>query len=297
MKLLQFILALICLLVAAGMVGCSPKAEAPNPPSQGSQGLVEKLTIEELTARADSISVGKVTNIACYQEDGGNIYTQVTLSVEQTIKGETEDEVVIRVAGGEVDGQTLWVEDAPNFQLAERAVFFLEEREGIFSVVGGFQGKFAIDINNMVSGKLPLSQFSEQLEEFGEQLAEIYQQKQALTPAQRKIDSSIIQVIQHVKNRLSALAEGEKPRLRNLSTALLKIDDVGNIEVKLNVTSLSDEQFQELEALGMQIGLTLPEYGVIEGSLPYDQVEAAAGLDFVVRVGTPGYPRHNQSID
>ena len=129
--------------------------------------------------------------------------------------------------------------------------------------------------------------------ELAEQLAEIYQQKQALTPAQRKIDSSIIQVIQHVKNRLSALAEGEKPRLRNLSTALLKIDDVGNIEVKLNVTSLSDEQFQELEALGMQIGLTLPEYGIIEGSLPHHQVEAVAGLDFVVNVGTPGYPVHN----
>ena len=30
-----------------------------------------------------------------------------------------------------------------------------------------------------------------------------------------------------------------------------------------------------------------------EGSLPYYQVEAVAGLDFVVGVGTPGYPWHN----
>lgn len=62
-----------------------------------------------------------------------------------------------------MDGEWLWVEDAPNFQLGERVVVFLEESEGVFSVVGGFQGKFSIDKNNMVSGNLPLSQFIEQL--------------------------------------------------------------------------------------------------------------------------------------
>ena len=130
--------------------------------------------------------------------------------------------------------------------------------------------------------------------ELAAQLAEIYQQKQALTPAQRKIDWCILQVIRKAEERISALPEGETPRLRDLSTALLKIDDVGNIEVKLTVTSLTDERLEQLEALEMQIGLTLPEYGVIEGSLPYDQVEAVAGLDFVARVGTPGYPWHNE---
>ena len=110
----------------------------------------------------------------------------------------------------------------------------------------------------MVGGKLPLSQFSEQLEE-----------------------------------RVSSAHSGETPKLRDLSTPLLKIDGAGNIEVKLTVTSLSDQQLEQLEDLGMNIRLTLPKYGVIEGSLPHDQVEAVAGLDFVVNVGTPGYPLHN----
>jgi hypothetical protein len=124
---------------------------------------VEKLTVEELTARADAILVGEVTDGSCYQEDEGNIYTQVTLSVEQTIKGETKEAVSVRVPGGELNGQTLWVEDAPSFQAGERAVVFLEEREGILTVVGGFQGKFTIDNNNMVSGNMPLTEFIDQI--------------------------------------------------------------------------------------------------------------------------------------
>jgi len=62
-----------------------------------------------------------------------------------------------------LNGQTLWVEDAPSFQLGERAVLFLEESEGIFSVVGSFQGKFTIDKNNMISGNMSLAEFVDQI--------------------------------------------------------------------------------------------------------------------------------------
>jgi len=158
----------------------------------------------------------------------------------------------------------------------------------------------------MVAAMLPLGSFSSQSQalaqdseyeslspEFAEQLAEIYQQKQALTPVQRKIDWHILQVVREVEQRIAAAQFGETPKFRDLSTPLLKIDDGGNIEVKLNVTSLADEQLEQLQDLGMNIGITLPKYGVIEGSLPYDQVEAVAGLDFVVNVGTPGHPLYN----
>ena len=154
---------LICLLVVLGMAGCSPGPQAPSLPRQSAAGIVEKLTVEQLAARADSILVGKVTNIACYQEDKGNIYTLVTLSMEQTIKGETKEAVNVRIPGGELNRQAMWVEDAPSFQLGERVVIFLEEREGIFNVVGGFQGKFSIDKNNMVSGNMPLTEFINQI--------------------------------------------------------------------------------------------------------------------------------------
>ena len=150
---------------ALGTVGCGLEAETPNQPSRSSWGLVEKLTIDELAVRADSILIGEVTDSTYYQEGEGNIYTQVTLSVEQTIKGETEEEVVIRVAGGEVDGQTLWVEDAPSFQSGERAVVFLNKGGASFAVVGGFQGKFTIDKNNMVSGNMSLTEFIDRIKD------------------------------------------------------------------------------------------------------------------------------------
>lgn len=146
---------LICLLVVSGIVGCTP-SEPERTPGQ--------LTLEYLAAKADSILVGGVNNVTYYQEGEGNIYTQVTLSAEQTIKGETGGEVVIRVPGGKVDGLEMVVTGTPSFQLGERVVVFLDkEAEGIFTVVGGFQGKFTID-NNMVGDK-PLTEFIDQIED------------------------------------------------------------------------------------------------------------------------------------
>jgi len=142
----------------AKAVQSSPGDGQPVPES-----IVEKLTLDELTVKADSILVAKVTDIACYQEGEGRIYTLITLEVEQTIKGAVQEKAMIKVPGGEVDGLGLWVEDVPEFQLGERAVVFLEESGGIFSVVGGFQGKFGIDKNNMVSGDMPLSVFIDQI--------------------------------------------------------------------------------------------------------------------------------------
>jgi hypothetical protein len=156
MKLSRFKFILICLLVASGIVACGPSAQ--------SERLTGQLTLEYLAAKADSILVGEVNNVTYYQEGEGNIYTQVTLSAEQTIKGETEGEVVIMVPGGKVDGLVLMVTDTASFQLGERGVVFLDqEAEGIFTVVGGFQGKFIID-NNMVGDK-PLTEFIDQIED------------------------------------------------------------------------------------------------------------------------------------
>ncbi len=153
----------ICLLMLVGTLSCGPKPANPPIVSQSSGGIVEKLTIDDLALRADSILVGEVTDITCSEENAGNIFTIVTFSVEQRIKGETEGQASIRVPGGEVDGRTLEVENAPSFQLGERAVVFLNKCEDVFTVVGGFQGQFAIDKNNMVGGSVSLTEFTNQI--------------------------------------------------------------------------------------------------------------------------------------
>jgi len=153
----------LCILAVGAMViSCVSPMPPETPPSSG-HGLIEQLTLDELTARADSIVVGEVTDIACHEENKGNIYTLITLSVEQTVKGKSEGEVMIKVPGGEVGGNRLIVEDTPSFQLGERVMVFLKKGEDDkFSVVGGFQGKFSIDENNMV-GDAPLDQFIDQV--------------------------------------------------------------------------------------------------------------------------------------
>ena len=163
MKLARPICTILCLLLVTGIIGCGPNPQTPTPLSQSSAGLVVKLSIEEMTTMAQSILVGNVTHIANYQGDKGYIYTQITLSVEQTIKGETRGGVIITVPGGEVNGHKMLVEDAPSFQLGERAMVFLEEPDGTFVVVGGFQGKYTIDKNNMVGGTTSLAEFIQQL--------------------------------------------------------------------------------------------------------------------------------------
>ena len=125
------------------------------------------------------------------------------------------------------------------------------------------------------------------------QLAEIRQQKETLAPTQRKIDSNIIRLVREIEKRISATPPGYAPGLRDLSTGMLKLDNAGEIEVRLTVDNVTEYHLEQLKALGMDINIILPKYGVVEGSLPYHKVEAVAGLDFVLCVGMPGYPIHN----
>ena len=122
------------------------------------------------------------------------------------------------------------------------------------------------------------------------QISEIILQKQSLTPTQQKIDWNLLQTIQEINEQASNSPVEDSIIFRNFSTSMLKINNEGVIEVKLTVSdNISDEQINQLKNLGMDIQITLPEYGIVEGSLPYDAVETVAGLDFVKHVGTPGY--------
>jgi len=121
--------------------------------------LVEQLDLDQLTAKADCILVGEVVAINSHQEAEKGIYTQVTISVDQSIKGQPGEEVVLRLPGGEVDGRWLWVEDVPDFRLGERTVVFLEEVETTFSVCGWYQGKFTVQDGLVVERGQSLTSF------------------------------------------------------------------------------------------------------------------------------------------
>jgi len=107
--------------------------------TENGYALVVRMSLEDLSREASSIVIGEVTDAQSFWEDG-NIYTNVTISVEQYVKGAGGKQVTIKVLGGTVGDITQWVSDAPIFQIGERTLLFLRNDQ----VVGWHQGKFAI---------------------------------------------------------------------------------------------------------------------------------------------------------
>ncbi|MBI2859725.1 MAG: S8 family serine peptidase [Chloroflexi bacterium] len=122
-----------------------------------------------------------------------------------------------------------------------------------------------------------------------EQIAKIVKEKRALTGTQKKIDHKIREVAGIARERVAKLRSGENPDLKGLSSRILNINDAGDIQVTLKVKSQTPQQIAQLQSLGMNVRVNLPKFGLVEGSLPYSQVEAVAGLDFVKGVRPPGH--------
>ena len=51
-----------------------------------SRGLMIKIPYEQLWDEADTVALGSVTGITVHKEDGGMIYSVVTISVERCYK-------------------------------------------------------------------------------------------------------------------------------------------------------------------------------------------------------------------
>lgn len=133
-----------------------------------SSGLVEKLTIQDLTLRADNIVVGTVTDIRSqWDAEHRHIYTLVTISIENRIKGNLQrEELTITVPGGKVEGIREWVSDTPHFEISERAVLFLRGYEAnTFEVLGCFQGKYSIQNDIITEKQIPLTEFLSKITE------------------------------------------------------------------------------------------------------------------------------------
>ncbi len=110
--------------------------------------LMIKLSTEDLTEKAENIIVGKVVRKECrYDEEGKRIYTYVTISVEEDIKGKSEaKEITIKHLGGEMDDIVMWVSDSPSFKENEEVLLFLKKgkKPEVKEIIGRAQGKFRV---------------------------------------------------------------------------------------------------------------------------------------------------------
>jgi len=131
--------------------------------------LVLKKELNELAKEAEIILVGTVKDIRSeWNREETLIYTYVTISVEDYLKGSTgSNEVVVRTFGGKVGVVSLFVEDTPNFEKGEKVILFLYQREtGDWEVYGCFQGKYRIEEGRVVENGLQVADFINQIKGF-----------------------------------------------------------------------------------------------------------------------------------
>ena len=102
--------------------------------------LMRKLMLSELAGNAEVIVTGKVVEKECmWNEKKTIIYTYVTISVDEYVKGEGEKEVVVRHLGGEVGRKGLIVGNMPRFREGEEVLVFLRDAEQALPLQVGVQ--------------------------------------------------------------------------------------------------------------------------------------------------------------
>jgi hypothetical protein len=109
--------------------------------------MVVPLDLDALVDQAERISLARVVSqTARFTADRNAIFTEVTLVVEQPLKGggKAGDRVVVRREGGEVEGIGMRVVGAASFTPGEQVLVFLERRAGALWTVGMAQGKLHV---------------------------------------------------------------------------------------------------------------------------------------------------------
>ena len=103
---------------------------------------VIEMSLEQLTLTASIIVVGKVRTV---ERTAGGIKTRVTLAVEDSLKGEVGQTVIITQPGGTGGKVEMAVPEAATFERGEEVVVFLWTRSnGEHTVLGLFQGKLPV---------------------------------------------------------------------------------------------------------------------------------------------------------
>jgi hypothetical protein len=126
-------------------------------PALASATMVVPLDLDALTDQAHHVVLARVeSQRSRFTSDRRAIYTEVTLTVLQSVKGPAREgeRIVVRREGGVVDGLGMRVSGAAVFTDGEEVLVFLEPRGEALWTVGMAQGKMhvhAVDGHRMVS--------------------------------------------------------------------------------------------------------------------------------------------------
>ena len=127
------------------------------PPS--AESLVIKKDLGTLAGEADVIVRGNVTELKSRWEEG-KIFTYVTVSPQDWLKGKRKGELTIKVPGGVVGDIACYVTDSPAFKKGEKLFLFLRATDSCFEVAGCHQGKYTIKGNQVGDTGLSVDNFA-----------------------------------------------------------------------------------------------------------------------------------------
>jgi hypothetical protein len=109
--------------------------------------VVVPMADEVLTEQADAIVIGRVATLESHWDSRtGQIFTHITLSVEEVLKGDvSEGPLTLKQPGGSVGDLHSWIDGSPEFTQGEKVLVFLTvDAEGAFRVAQLYQGKFSV---------------------------------------------------------------------------------------------------------------------------------------------------------
>jgi hypothetical protein len=130
----KLLLAGVILLLAVGTAGAT---------------TLLKMSFGDLARESDRIVVGTVTGIEGEWDPTLNfIRSNVTLDVEQSLRGQSPDTIVLRNPGGYVGGMAQTAQGVAEFEVGERVVVFLTTwADGTPKVLGYVQGKSRVVVD------------------------------------------------------------------------------------------------------------------------------------------------------
>ncbi len=130
----------------------------------------EALRLENLVIEADLILTGTVMGIDSYwNAEATFIFTDISLSVENVIKGETSFQAItVVVKGGHVGDKILKIEGFPELSLNQKLQLFLKQQDENKYIITGWQNGIYVISGGRIDNDTSLSQFLAQVRQIME---------------------------------------------------------------------------------------------------------------------------------
>jgi len=124
--------------------------------------LLPDFTREELILRSEGIVLGTVQDVhSAWAEDRSQIFTYVTLEVQDQFKGQpVSREFTIQIPGGTVDEITQWVSDTPTMIVGTKVIVHTFMKETGYPWIYGWEkGVLAVEDGVIPEYNMTLEQF------------------------------------------------------------------------------------------------------------------------------------------